>query len=496
MQGLTGQSQIQHMPRAIAAAAGRYGHVIFPEVVHAPALKVAERILDIAGADWASRVFFSDDGSTSVEVAIKMAFRKYIVDNKLPFDAFELPLEPTLSRQELRHGAEPKHTRPSRSIELGVMGIQGAYHGDTLGAMDAVAPGVFNGSRQTPWFTGRGTFLEPPTLAMSHSRWETRLPPEIAKNAESIRFDTLEEAFDFSARDSSMLVHGYRQYIHQKLSDYESARGGDVCQRVGACIIEPVLQGAGGMRLIDPLFQRAMVQICRDRGVPVIFDEVFTGLWRLGFPTGGSLLGVSPDVACYAKLLTGGTIPLAVTVATESVFNSFQGDSKAHALLHGHSYTAHPIGCAAALHALDALSDPEVNTNLCTTVQCDGGCSRGGWYRDGKGAKARSTSGRPSVGYPCLVPLWDDDAVKGLSRRRNVKGVVCIGTIVAVELSARDEGYASSAASGVVQQLRERHNVYARPLGNVVYMMVTPMTSREQCSKLLEKLEEAIEEQT
>lgn len=123
------------------------------------------------------------------------------------------------------------------------------------------------------------------------------------------------------------------------------------------------------MRLINPLFQRAMVQICRDRNVPVIFDEVFTWLRRLGYPTGGSLIGYEPDVACCAKLLTGVTIPLSVALATESVFDSFQGDSKALALLHGHSYTAHPIGRAAALHAPGSLSNAEINTNICFNAQ-------------------------------------------------------------------------------------------------------------------------------
>lgn len=76
---------------------------------------------------------------------------------------------------------------------------------------------------------------------------------------------------------------------------------------IGALIMEPLLQGAGGMIMLDPLFQRVLAEVCRERGVPVIYDEVFVGCWRLGVPCAGSLLGVAPDIACYGKLLTGMT---------------------------------------------------------------------------------------------------------------------------------------------------------------------------------------------
>lgn len=87
------------------------------------------------------------------------------------------------------------------------------------------------------------------------------------------------------------------------------------------------------------------MQVCQQRGIPVIADEVFSGLWRLGVPSAAAAVGITPDVACYAKLLTAGSVPLAVTLASDDVFHAFDGDSKAQALLHGHSYTAHPVGC-------------------------------------------------------------------------------------------------------------------------------------------------------
>ncbi|CAN0567910.1 unnamed protein product, partial [Ectocarpus sp. 12 AP-2014] len=110
---------------------------------------------------------------------------------------------------------------------------------------------------------------------------------------------------------------------------------------LGSLLLEPLVMGAGGMVFVDPLFQRVLVQECRARGLPVIFDEVFCGLWRLGVESSRELLGEDPDVSCYAKLLTGGLVPMAATVATERVFDAFSG-AKADCLLHGHSYTAHP----------------------------------------------------------------------------------------------------------------------------------------------------------
>jgi bifunctional dethiobiotin synthetase / adenosylmethionine---8-amino-7-oxononanoate aminotransferase len=90
--------------------------------------------------------------------------------------------------------------------------------------------------------------------------------------------------------------------------------------------------------------------VCREERVPVIADEVFAGLWRLGHPSACQALNIQPDVACFAKLLTAGAVPMSVTLASEDVFKAFEGDSKAQALLHGHSYTAHPVGCQVATY--------------------------------------------------------------------------------------------------------------------------------------------------
>ncbi|GAV90148.1 Aminotran_3 domain-containing protein, partial [Cephalotus follicularis] len=118
------------------------------------------------------------------------------------------------------------------------------------------------------------------------------------------------------------------------------------------------------MQMIDPLYQRVLINECRAQKIPVILDEVFTGFWLLGVESAAELLRSVPDIACFAKLMTGGIIPLAATLTTEGVFNSFLGDSKLKALLHGHSYSGHAIGCTAAAKSIKWFKDPQTNFNI------------------------------------------------------------------------------------------------------------------------------------
>lgn len=248
----------------------------------------------------------------------------------------------------------------------------------------------------------------------------------------------------------------------------------------------------------------------------MVLDEVFTGCWRLGVPRGGALLGVVPDVAVYGKLLTGGAGPLAVTLASRPVFEAFGGEDKLAALLHGHSFTAYPAGCAAAAAALRLLGDAAHNPNLCAP--------RGAGTTAGHGCCVAAAAGRPACASPCgrLSPLWDEASAATLSTHPRVRGVTVIGTVLALELapppartaashvaasyetsgsgrqdhaSASEEcgGYASAAAADVVAALRVR-GVAARPLGPVVYMMASPTSQRQTCDWLLGVLADVLDE--
>lgn len=257
--------------------------------------------------------------------------------------------------------------------------------------------------------------------------------------------------------------------------------------------------------------------------IPVVADEVFSGLWRLGAVSGCELLGIKPDVACYAKLLTGGTIPLAATLATAEVFDSFSEGGKANALLHGHSYSAHAVGCAAACESLRMLSDPLLNPSVCFSSSGSGplASSEGessarnqagkSQKCEGGGGTCVSTPGTCPPGSSCgrLLPLWDQDLLEELAGHARVRRAHAIGTVLAVELreekkekekdgkkKEKDQkgNYTATASSLVAASLRSR-GVYARPLGDVVYLMVTPVSGVGVGQGLQRKLLEALDEE-
>ncbi|KAM3240977.1 hypothetical protein ACQJBY_054174 [Aegilops geniculata] len=427
------------LARDMGYAAARYGHVMFPENAHEPALRCAELLLGGIGKGWASRVYYSDNGSTAIEIALKMAFRKFSLDRGILLDS-------------------DKSITNERNIQLKVLALKGSYHGDTLGAMEAQAPSAYTSFLQQPWYSGRGLFLDPPTVFIRNGTCALSLPQSIQNchlSPGDKCFPSLADVF-CKSRDSSAAADLYSTYISQQLSEYSVSSN---TEHIAALIIEPVIQGAGGMHMIDPLFQRVLVHECRDRKIPVIFDEVFTGFWRLGVESASELLGCLPDVACYAKLMTGGIVPLAATVTTEAVFEAFKSDSKLTALLHGHSYTAHAMGCSAAVKAIQWFRDPSTNSNL-------------------------------DFDRMKLKELWDGTLVNQLSLLPNVKRVVSLGTLCAIELQAEgsDAGYASLYARSLIQQLREEDDIYVRPLGNVIYLMCGPCTTRDVCTEQLSKV--------
>ncbi|KAJ3185697.1 hypothetical protein HDU85_001051 [Gaertneriomyces sp. JEL0708] len=400
---------------AAARASGRYGHVIFPECVNEPSLQLAERLLETAGSGWASRVFYSDNGSTAMEVAIKAALRR----------------------------SELQIIKAGKTVKghLGVVGLEGSYHGDTIGSMDASNPNVYN--EQINWYEGRGLWFTPPTLAIKDGHYRLRLPSWFPDPEAAPSFSSIQAIFDVNRRDErSKLLDAYVAHINSQLSKYLAAKGD-----LGALILEPLLLGAGGMQFVDPLFQYALIRAVRDLDtpLPVIFDEVFVGFHRLGlgFDSPGSqlLFGELPDAACYAKCLTGGLVPLSATLVNDKLYECFLGETKKEALLHGHSYTAHPVGCQVAIASLEKYQ--ALRASQPTGIALYEGIGGG---------------------------FWSDSLVTQLSSLSHVDGVVALGSVLAIELVAADKGYASGRASRVIERLR-REGVFARPLGNVIYIM-------------------------
>ncbi|KAI0563165.1 Dethiobiotin synthase [Gracilaria domingensis] len=399
------------LAKAIGAAAGRYGHVMFAECTYEPAFALAKSILNGPGAGWASRAFYSDDGSTAMEVALKMAFRKRAVD-----------------------------VPQRKGLPVKIVGLHGSYHGDTLGVMNCSADSDFN-RLQTPWYKSCGFHFDPPCASIKDGIWTIKMPSWVQTDDE-ILLTGREELFS-----TERSVKAYEDQIGLKLDQFLEQGDADI----GALVIEPILMGAGGMKIVDPAFQRALVDECRKRQIPVVFDEIFVGLWRLGVESAGKLLGRDPDISAFGKLLTGGSVPLSMTIARKEVFKAFEGASKKEALLHGHSYTAHAIGCAAGVESMERFE-----------VLREQG--------------------------PGRLTYWDEGIAREISSFEFVKGVSVVGTVMSVEFNAKNgEGYSATGALQISRRLKDE-GIFARPLGNVIYMMCTPLSGREHCEALSKRL--------
>ena len=340
---------------AMRAQAGTLDHVLFAGATHEPAVALAERLVAIAPRGL-SRVFFSDDGSTAVEVALKIAFQAHV-----------------------QRGEKERRT---------FVALEGGYHGDTFGAMAVGDP--------DPFFRA----FEPLLFRVERSA------PEAA---------ALERVLE------------------------------GVGGRCAGVILEPLVQGAGGMRMHSPAFVAAVRELCDRHRIPMIADEVMTGFGRTGRLFACDHAGVTPDLLCLAKGLTGGVHPLAATLATEALFDAFRSTDRSRALFHGHSFTANPIGCAAALASLAIVEREDVPARL----------DRNGATIEAE-LRARLSRGAP---------------VRDLRRT---------GGIVAFDLESASGGY----LSGDPRALRSRAidaGVLLRPLGNVVYAMPPACTDEAQC---------------
>ncbi|MES2022409.1 MAG: adenosylmethionine--8-amino-7-oxononanoate transaminase [Pseudomonadota bacterium] len=334
---------------AIADQAGKLDQIIFAGWTHEPAETLARALLEIMPPAL-TRIFFSDSGSTSVEVALKMA---------LGFWA--------------NRGA-PRHR---------ILVMEHSYHGDTIGAMSVGARGVFN-APYTPLLFDVGTLPFP------------------AAGREQATLDALEAA----------------------------------CREApAALIVEPLVLGAGGMLIYPAWVLAEMRAICARHDVLFIADEVMTGWGRTGTLLACEQAGVAPDILCLSKGLTGGAVPLAVTMASEAIYEAHLSTDRARMFFHSSSYTANPIACAAA------------NANLAI------------WREEPVRDRIAALAARQRVRLDRLA------ALPGFTNPR------ALGTIAAIDLA--DEpgaGYLSQRAPGLLAHFRE-NDLLLRPLGTTVYVM-------------------------
>jgi adenosylmethionine-8-amino-7-oxononanoate aminotransferase len=347
---------------AIAEQARTLDHVLFAGATHEPAVRLAEKLLELAPAGL-TRAFYSDDGSTAVEVALKMAAQAWV------------------------HAGQPQRTI--------FVALEGAYHGDTFGAMSAGDP--------RPFFEPYAPFLF----------GVRRIPPDAER---------LEAVLD------------------------------ELGERAAGLIVEPLIQGAAGMRTYDAGFLRAARELTSTRGLYLIADEVMTGFGRTGALFACQKAGIAPDLLCLAKGLTGGTLPLAVTLASEHVFGAFLHPERARFFPHGHTYSANPIACAAALASLELCREQDLP------------------------ARFEAIGRRIERG---LDELRGDGRVLELRR---------LGGIVALELAPR-AGDAAGYHARLALELRARaieRGVLLRPLGNVLYALPPACLTDAECDRIVE----------
>jgi adenosylmethionine---8-amino-7-oxononanoate aminotransferase len=344
-----------YIAEKIYQQAKKLEQVIFAGFTHEPAVELAEKLLGILPGKF-SKIFYSDNGSTAVEVAIKMAIQYWW------------------------NRGEKKRNR--------ILALKHSYHGDTFGAMSVSERGLF-------------------TLAFHDRLFEVVFVENLSEGVREI--GSLEE------------------YI---------------------CVIyEPLLQGAGGMRMYSIDALEEFIMLCRSHGIICIADEVMTGFGRTGKMFASSYCTSQPDIISLSKGITGGTMALGVTACTADIHEAFVVDDKTKTFFHGHSFTANPLSCTAALASLE-LFDKERTLDHIERI-----------HRQHLAFAAR---------------------LRGFADIENVR--VC-GTVIAFEVKDTVEGYISTVREMFTSKALES-GVYLRPLGNTVYVMPPYCISEEELGKV------------
>jgi len=322
--------------------------VIFAGFTHEPAIQLSENLLKLL-PDNQQKVFYSDNGSTAVEVALKMC-----------------------TQFAYNHG-KPKNK---------ILAFKNSYHGDTFGAM----------------------------AVSSRSAWTKPFS------------EMLFEVIFIDTPTAENLEH-----LKSQIKDVEG--------EISCFIYEPLVQGAAGMLMHAADDLSALLKFCKQQHILCIQDEVFTGFGRTGKLFAANYLSVQPDVMCFSKGLTGGTMPMGITTSTHEIFNAFLSDDTYKTLFHGHSFTANPLACTAALASLELLLKKETAKNI------------------------------------DLICKKHQKFAETLKATKNVENVRQTGTILAWDLATSTaSSYFNTIGKQLYNAFLER-NLILRPLGNVLYLI-------------------------
>ncbi len=347
-------------------------HVLFGGFTHEPAVVLAEKLMAILPKNQ-QKLFFSDNGSTAVEIAIKVALQYFF--NK----------------------GEKRTT---------IIAFENAFHGDTFAAMAASGISLFTDAFQ-------GMFID-----------VVRIPvPTVGQ--EKASFDALAKAIK---------EHNCAGFIY-----------------------EPLVQGAAGMVMYEPETLDTLIRMCKENNILTIADEVMTGFGKTGKTFATDYLVEQPDMMCLSKALTGGTIPMAITTFTQEIFEAFYDEDINKALFHGHTFTANPTGCAAALASLELLQTPEMQSNI----------------------------SRVNANHLAFQ--------KRIQTHSKVVTTRVLGVIFALEIKTESAASYYGNLRNKLYSFFIENGVILRPVGNVVYILPPYIITDEQLEKVYQVVESALE---
>ena len=355
----------EYIANAIFNQAKSLEQVIFADFLHPQAKRLAERLSKLTQLE---RLFFSDNGSTAVEVALKIAYQSW---------------------------QNQGETRTQ------IIAFEGAYHGDTFGAMALGERNIFNENfdnlmfpvKRAPW----------PSTWINDDEVEKKENEAIQKLITLLKVPTV------------------------------------------AVILEPLVQGAGGMNMVRPEFIKKVSEVVKNNNSLLIADEVLTGFGRCGSLFAFKRANIIPDLISISKGLTGGFLPMGITLTKEKIFQSFIDESPRKTFWHGHSFTANPLGCAAANASLDLLE-------------------------------------KEPLKYLSLEKKHFDHLVK-FRKLPFIKKIRITGTIAAFDLELGNKvGYLNDIGKKI-KSLSMKKGLFIRPLGNVVYLLPPICITDDQLDK-------------
>jgi len=344
--------------------------VVFSGFTHKPAIELSEKLISIL-PDNQQKIFFSDNGSTSVDVAIKMALQYYY----------------------------NKGEKRSKLIAL-----EDAFHGDTFGAMSVSGLSVYNGPFED--------FL--------------------------LRIDRIDVPNENNFTE-----------VYTKFESLISAG------QIAAFIYEPLVQGAAAMKMYEPDFLEKLLKIAKKYNVLTIADEVMTGFGKTGRNFASDYMSIKPDIICMSKSLTAGVAPMAITSCTRDVYNSFYDSDLKKGFFHGHTYSANPLACSAAIAGLELLQSEQIQENIKLITK--------------KHLEFRSI----------------------IDNHPKVKSTRVLGVIFALDLNIEMKRYGKLRDN--LYQFYMKNGVFLRPLGNTIYILPPYVISDSELKKIYDVIEKSLE---